>query len=311
MIAPFSSSLRRLFWQLAGMFSSTIIPTINRPTLSRAVCSVLAQKLAAADFEVIVVNDSGHPLPDMEWQHCQGVRVVSTDRRERCVARNTGAAIARGRYFHFLDDDDVLLPDALQALWRLSLENPQVAWLYGSYQTVDDDGNLIEEVHPGICGNIFPHLVCGESIPLQTSLLLRTYFDAAGRFDPLLIGTEDRDLGRRIALRGAVACTAAVVAKIRIGERGSTTVWNLLAENDRRGREKALSNHGALVRIRSSPLSSYWHGRVSRAYFASSVWNLKRKQILTAASRARAGFALASWCALSPDFWNGLRTKIK
>jgi glycosyltransferase involved in cell wall biosynthesis len=293
------------------MFSSTIIPTVNRPTLSRAVCSVLSQHLAAADFEVIVVNDSGQPLPDLEWRHCQRVRVVSTDRRERSVARNTGAAIARGRYVHFLDDDDALLPDALQALWRLSRDNPQVAWLYGSYQTVDDDGNLIEEVHPGICGNIFPHLVSGESIPLQASLLLSTYFDAAGRFDPLLKGTEDRDLGRRIALRGAVACTAAVIAKIRIGERGSTTVWNLLAETDRWGREKALSCHGALARIRSSPLSAYWHGRVSRAYFASSVWNLKRKQILTAASRASAGLALASWHTLWPDFWNGLRIKVR
>lgn len=293
------------------MFSSTIIPTINRPTLSRAVCSVLSQNLAAADFEVIVVNDSGQPLPDMEWQHSERVRVVRTDRQERSVARNAGAAIARGRYFHFLDDDDVLLPDALQALWRLSLEHPQVAWLYGSYQTVDDDGTLIEEVHPGICGNIFPHLVSGESIPLQTSLLHSTHFDAAGRFDPLLTGVEDRDLGRRIALRGAVACTLAVVAQIRIGERGSTTIWSLLAENDRRGREKALSSDGALVRIRSTPLSSYWHGRVSRAYFASSVWNLKRKRILTAARRASAGLFLASWRTLTPDFWNGVRTKVR
>ena len=44
------------------VFSSTIIPTVDRPTLGRAVLSVLDQEFAEADFEVIVVNDSGAPL---------------------------------------------------------------------------------------------------------------------------------------------------------------------------------------------------------------------------------------------------------
>jgi len=45
------------------MFSSTIIPTVNRATLAKAVCSVLDQSFSNADFEVIVVNDSGQLLP--------------------------------------------------------------------------------------------------------------------------------------------------------------------------------------------------------------------------------------------------------
>jgi glycosyltransferase involved in cell wall biosynthesis len=85
------------------MFCSTVIPTIGRPTLSRAVCSLLDQAFTADDFEVIVVNDSGRPLPEMDWQHSAQVRVIDTNRRERSVARNTGAAIAGGRYLHFLD----------------------------------------------------------------------------------------------------------------------------------------------------------------------------------------------------------------
>ena len=56
-------------------------------------------RIEAADFEVIVVNDSGQPLPDMDWQHCPRVRVIDTNRRERSVARNTGAAIAQGKSF--------------------------------------------------------------------------------------------------------------------------------------------------------------------------------------------------------------------
>jgi glycosyltransferase involved in cell wall biosynthesis len=295
------------------VFCSTIIPTVNRPTLSRAVYSVLEQAFSPADFEVIVVNDSGQPMPATDWRNSERVRVIDTNRRERSVARNTGAAIARGKYLHFLDDDDLLLPGALEAFWRLDREANGAAWLYGSYQTVDNDGHLIEEYHPGITGNIFALLVAGEGIPFQVSLLQARQFYAVGGFDPhpTITGVEDRDLGRRMALTGAVAYTPAIVAKIRIGEQGSTTNWATLAESDRRGREKVLSAQNAFARLRTSANSSYWRGRVSRAYFASMVWNLRRKNLFAAASRATAALAFAGAHTLSADFWHGLRTKIK
>src|SRR5690349_14742956 len=97
------------------MFCSTIIATIGRASLSRAVASVLSQTLPpGGELEVIVVNDSGQPLPPAAWQHDPRVRVLATNRCERSIARNTGAATARGQYLHFLDDDDWMVPDAFQ-----------------------------------------------------------------------------------------------------------------------------------------------------------------------------------------------------
>jgi glycosyltransferase involved in cell wall biosynthesis len=292
------------------MFCSTVIPTIGRSTLSRAVYSVLDQAFRADDFEVIVVSDSGQALPEMDWQHSGRVRVVDTNRRERSVARNTGAAIARGKYLHFLDDDDVLLPGALDAFWALD-QSSDAVWLYGSYQSVDNDGNLIREFHPDVSGDIFALLVAGESIPFQASLLQARQFFAVGAYDPRITGVEDRDLGRRMALFGTVARTSAVVAKIRVGEQGSTTDWSMLAEGDRWGREKALSEQGAFARLWTSANSSYLHGRVSRAYFASMVWNLKRRNMFVAANRATLGMIFAGQHMLSVDFWRGLRTRVK
>jgi glycosyltransferase involved in cell wall biosynthesis len=43
------------------MLFSTIIPTVGRPELSRAVESVLKQDFQTDQSEVIVVNDSGAP----------------------------------------------------------------------------------------------------------------------------------------------------------------------------------------------------------------------------------------------------------
>lgn len=292
------------------VFCSTIIPTINRSTLSRAVYSVLEQDFTESEFEVIVVNDSGEPLPVASWQQEQRVRVIDTPRLERSIARNAGAVIARGRYLHFLDDDDLLLPGGLEAFWKLHHEASDAAWLYGSYKTVNNEGKMIEEIHPEISGNIFALLVSSEAIPLQASLIRADHFFAAGGFDPFIIGVEDRDLGRRIALSGSVVYMATLVARIRIGEYGSTTRWPILIEDDRRTREKALSAQNALERLRESANSGYWRGRVCRAYLGSTAWNLRHKRILTAIGRFCASLAFANWHTLSTDFWRGLGTRI-
>jgi glycosyltransferase involved in cell wall biosynthesis len=300
------------------MFSSTIIPTINRSSLSRAVYSVLEQNFTAEDFEVIVVNDSGKPLPDMEWQRSERVHILNTNRRERSVARNAGAAIAKGRYLHFLDDDDILLPGALDAFWRLDQEHSDAVWLYGSYRSVDNDGNLVEEFHPGVTGNIFAMLVASEAIPFQVSLLKAEYFFKAGAFDPTITGVEDRDLGRRMGMLGTVAYASEQVAQIRIGELGSTTNWSILAEDDRRGREKAFLLPNSYARLWASANScqnhgvvypAYWHGRVCRAYIASMSWNLRRRNYLTALGRALAGAAFTGLNFLSSKFWLGIGNK--
>jgi len=288
------------------IFSSTIIPTINRSTLSRAVKSVLDQSINGTDFEVIVVNDSGQPLPDMDWQHSGCVQIINTDRHERSVARNTGAAIAKGYYLHFLDDDDILLPSALNAFWSLD-QTCEADWLLGGWRTVDNDGKLVEEFTPHLNGNIFALLVAGEGLPFQASLLKKEIFYKAGAFDPTIIGTEDRDLGRRISLIGEIAYTSTVTAEIRIGQQSSTTDWAILAEDDRWGREKALSARNAFRRLHMSARSSYWRGRITRAYAGSIAWNLKHKKWLIAISRLLAGVSFSGMAALSQDYWKGLR----
>jgi len=292
------------------MFCSTIIPTINRPSLSRAVNSVLEQALSADEFEVIVVNDSGQPLPQMDWQQSERVRVIHTNRRERSVARNTGAAVAKSRYLHFLDDDDMLLPGALEAFWELA-QSGDAAWLYGGYQMVDDCGNLLGETRPQVEGNIFVLLIAGEAIPLGASLLDADLFWVSGAFDPRIVVTEDRDLSRRIAMYGTVAGTSATVARFRVGQQGSTTDWTHQAECDRRGRERALREPGAFCRLWASANSSYLHGRGTRAYLASALWNLQHKDVLTAASRAMCGMVFGGHHTFYRGFWRGIRTRIR
>ena len=290
------------------MFSSTIIPTVGRVTLARAVNSVLSQSFDKGDFEVIVVNDSGEPLRWQDWQSSNRVQIINTNRRERSVARNAGAAIARGQYLHFLDDDDWLFPDALCHLWQLS-QNKQAAWLYGSSELVERNGNKLIQLQHEIHGNCFLQAMAGEWIPLQSSLIEAKLFHQLGGFSAFITGPEDIDLLRRICLYGNVAGTSSLIASIERGESGSTTPYGRHPELSRLAREQILDDRFAFRRMKESATSGYWLGRMSRIYFTSVIWNLRHKRIAIAASRLASGLAviaLSHYRIASGDFWNAL-----
>jgi glycosyltransferase involved in cell wall biosynthesis len=290
------------------LFCSTIIPTIGRSTLARAVFSVLEQEFTAADHEIIVVNDSGRPLPAADWQQSERVRVINTNRRERSVARNTGAAIARGQYLHFLDDDDWLLPGALESFWA-SAGGSDVAWLYGRTRLVDRAGTPLIELDHGLGGNCFVQVMAGEWIPLQASLIQAQTFFALGGFNPLLAGPEDVDLVRRVALRGHMAAVEAVVACVGMGVEGSSTDYGRHAEYSRWAREQILNEPGVFARMRASATASSWFGRIVRIYLTSVLWNLVHKRGFTALSRTLYGLlavALAGRHVLSKGFWRAV-----
>ena len=72
---------------------STILPSVGRATLSQAVQSVLDQQSSSAEFKIIVVNDSGQPLPKMSWMEAPNLQIINTNHRERSVARNMGGIV--------------------------------------------------------------------------------------------------------------------------------------------------------------------------------------------------------------------------
>lgn len=290
------------------MFCTTIIPTIGRPTLTRSVISVLSQGFDPANFEVVVVNDSKGPLLTEDWQNSDNVRVINTHGRERIVARNTGAALGRGRYFHFLDDDDWLLPGALESFDRLA-RTSDADWLYGGSQLVDRQGNPIIQLKHNLSGNCFVQVMAGEWIPLQSSLIKAKAFFDVGGFKPNILATQDVDLCRRIAYQGQFAETKDLVACIGMGLQDSSTNYRRGPEYSRRAREDILDEPETWSRLQDSAHSPEWSGRIVRIYLTSMIWNLAHNKFWMAASRGM--YSLASLtCSgkhfLSSDFWNAL-----
>ena len=291
------------------MFCSAIIPSIGRTVLSRAVNSVLEQKLQREDYEVIVVNDSGKPLPDEDWQKSERIRIVNTNRRERSVARNIGAAIAKGHYLHFLDDDDWLVPDAYHHLWDLS-QTSKAKWLYGMTQLVDRQSRPLIQLRHNLYGNCFVQVMAGEWIPLQSSWIERNAFLRIGGFNPLLAGPEDIDFLRRFLLEEEVAETQNMIAHVIMGGDGSTTDYARHPQASRWAREIILDQPKSYARMDASAVSSFWRGRRLRIYLTSAIWNVQHLRFLTAASRiffSMVSLLFAGRSAFSGDFWRAVR----
>lgn len=298
------------------VYCSTIIPTIGRESLHRSVRSVLAQSVDSLRFEVIVVNDSGRPLPRADWMRAENVRLIETMSRNRSVARNAGAAIARGRYLHFLDDDDYLLADAFRYLTKVA-GSTSAAWIYGGYRLVSRDGQPLEVCRPDEEGNCAVRFAVGEWLPLQVSLIDADAFFEVGGFaslESLLGGDEDVDLARQISLKYDIEGTRRLVAVIEFGHQGSTTNYTHLHEQSRISREKMLDFPGASHRLLTSARSrskhrDYWHGRLVWCYLASVYWNLRHRRPITATSRMffAIGMFLASLTHIfSSRFWLGV-----
>jgi glycosyltransferase involved in cell wall biosynthesis len=291
------------------MFCTTIIPTVGRKTLERAVRSVLNQNFSHDEYEIIVVNDSGLPLPAEDWQSSPLVRVVNTNRRERCIARNVGAALANGKYLHFLDDDDWLLPNAFENLWKLAQANPQSAWLYGGIVVYDrEDQPVIQLVHH-LRSNCFVQAMAGEWIPLQASFIDHMRFHQVGGFNHLIPGIEDVDLARRMSLEFEFIGTSELVAGVGLGTTNSTTDQSKARLDGRQARELILSRTGVYRRLWQSAYTGFWRGRIVRVYLTSAVWNLSHKRLFTALSRFAYGVAAllrSAFTLLNMDFWRAI-----
>lgn len=131
---------------------SVIMPVYNaEQTLREAVRSVLMQEMEG--LELLLVDDGStdatasvcHELSQQDAR----IRVIFQKNAGICAARNRGLSAAAGEYFTFCDDDDLLLPGALRALYETA-EACQADVVRGDYQLMREapDGSFYEQRHP-------------------------------------------------------------------------------------------------------------------------------------------------------------------
>jgi glycosyltransferase involved in cell wall biosynthesis len=126
---------------------SVVIATFRREQLVlEAIASALAQRDIA--LEVIVVDDSGAGSARrcVEALGDPRVRYIARDSpsgRRPGLVRNEGAAVARGEFLHFLDDDDKLADGALRLLADALASAPAAGMAFGRVVPFGDDPQVL------------------------------------------------------------------------------------------------------------------------------------------------------------------------
>ena len=131
---------------------SIIMPVYNAGVLLHtAVESVLRQSFA--DFELLLVDDGStdgsaalaHELAKKDGR----IRVLEQPNAGICAARNLGLQHCRGQWFTFCDDDDTMLPYALETLLVLA-KSTGADVVRGGYRLLRANaaGTAVELPHP-------------------------------------------------------------------------------------------------------------------------------------------------------------------
>lgn len=169
---------------------SVIVATYNRPAmLRRTLESIFEQSMS--DYEIIVVNDGGDPL-EIPTHYFKGFDIHTVEHKENLglgSARNSGIALADGKYIAYLDDDDLYGPLHLQQLFQIA-EGEGARFVYSIAERVDEDadGNEINRRVEFQGSTDFEKLISHNTIPVNTVLHEKNLIDETGLF------SEDREI---------------------------------------------------------------------------------------------------------------------
>ncbi len=198
---------------------SVVIPTRNRlGFLREAIASVQTQTYR--EKEIVVVDDgSSDGTSDWLRQNEKGSLSFLTleSRQERSVARNSGLLKASGKLILFLDDDDRLLPGALEKLSKPLLRRSDAVGSIGGRVDFDGGGNRRRTYHPrlGVTVQLWPAVMAGWVAPSGQCLFRRDWFDRGGSWSPEFTPAEDQELLLKLGREGLFCLCGASVLEQR------------------------------------------------------------------------------------------------
>ena len=172
-----------------------VIPTYNHARfLVRSIGSALSQTRPAS--EIIVIDDGSADEPSEVVRQFEQVRFVRQDNRGLAAARNRGLEAANGEKVVFLDADDALLPEALEAGLNCFDENPSAAFVYGAFRDVDSSGSTVRFTRMDSRCDL---IRCNWIAMIGAAMFDRAKLLDAGGFDETLGMAEDWDLFLRLS----------------------------------------------------------------------------------------------------------------
>lgn len=184
---------------------SVVVPVRNDPDNLR-ICLTALQSSTIRDFEVLVIDDGSTDNTASVAQQLGATVHSQPSSGGPARARNRGAELARGEIVFFVDADVRIHPDTIEQFLRTFDDQPDVAAVFGSYDTDPGSPALIAQYK-----NLFHHFVHQQSSEeagtfwsgcgaVRREMFRRLGGFDAGRYERPCI--EDIDLGMRLRRAG-------------------------------------------------------------------------------------------------------------
>ena len=214
---------------------SVMIPYYNcKEYIVETIQSVLSQ--SHQNFEIIIVDDGSAP------EHADYLREFLADKpairyavqnnQGVAAARNHAARLAGGKYFLFLDSDDLILPDYIEKCVTVLENNPDCKLVYPLAEYFDAQEGLWNL--PDYDG--LESLLKGNRIPI-ISMHRAEDFVSLGGFDENLTTHEDWDLWIRLLSNGGTVIRIPEVLFRYRKRRDGSSLINRLEQNPDLNRE--------------------------------------------------------------------------
>lgn len=229
-------------------FFTVVIPIYNRTTEVReSIESVLLQSYK--NFELLLICDGSPPetleVVD-EFAHHPQVRIIkfSENSGNPCRGRNKGIQIAKGKYFLFLDSDDIASSTRLErTLYHIIDKKVDIIGGAIEYLVEGDSSRNFSNGQLGYTGEKcnYEILKSGNCLSICTVAVRLDCLKEYGGFREQMRYREDHELWLRLAYRGCTFYNSPeVYAKYRIHHDNAELDY---IEHDDYWLEKALELH--------------------------------------------------------------------
>ena len=202
---------------------SIVLPCYNgSKMIGGAIESVIAQTYQ--DWELIIVNDcSTDNTLEVAQSYAdkdQRIRVFSNEKNSKLPATlNHGFREAKGEYWTWTSDDNLLLPSMLEELSGYLDTHPEVGFVTSDLANIDVDGNIISyDILPDNIQDKMPLNNCGGASFMYRSSIAKQI----GEYREDLFLAEDYEYWMRLCFNTKLAHYPKVLYHYRVHEKSLT-----------------------------------------------------------------------------------------
>lgn len=192
--------------QSGNSLVSIVIPIYNGERyIEETVQSLLSQTYRELEVICIIDGTSDNSIHILKAFGDPRLQIIEQENRGATPTRNYGLAISTGEYILFLDQDDVMMPDFIQATVQEMVRTGSTAVAVNGY-LINADGLIIRRMYrmnkPKLTLN---SLLKGNQMSTPSQVLLkRSLLNEVGGFDEKTGMADDWDMWVRQAKKGKI-----------------------------------------------------------------------------------------------------------